>query len=94
MLLYHSACQNINTVCSAVSLVNYVANYSLSSVVSFYSIWTALSDLIREVRASDFCTPDIAREFDDFDHIKSKIQKLRRIQQKKKKKRRGWHVPA
>ena len=84
---------NVDTVRHAVSIFRYIIEHSYTSVTSLFCAFTALNDLIEEIRASDLCTPDIKAELDDFDQIRSKIKTMRLRQRKKARTKEDKMLP-
>ena len=91
--LVGSACDHIDTVRDAVSLIKVTADNSSSSIVSFYGIFTVLSNLIKEIRDSGLCENSALRDFVDFEHIRMKINQNRRKQMKEKRNKEDGMVP-
>ena len=81
--LVGSASDMADTVRHAICILRYIVEQSYTSVTSFFCVCTVLSDLSQEIRVSDLCTSDIIEELNEFDQIRSKINKMRFRQRKK-----------
>ena len=91
--LIGEACNNIDTVKFALRLITSMADSSINSVVSFYGVFTVLSELVEEIRTSDDCSHVISDELDDFEHIRSRVLALRRACEKNKRSKEDEYRP-
>ena len=91
--LIGEACNNINTVKFALRLITSMADNSINSFVSFYGVFTVLAELVEEIRASDDCSHVIGDEFDDFEHIRSRVLAIRRACEKNKRSKEDEYRP-
>ena len=84
---------NVVTVRHAICILRYITEHSYTSVTSFLGVFTVLSDLSQEIRASDLCTPDIKAELDEFEQIRSKLNAMRLRQRKNARSKEDQMLP-